>query len=98
MPIEPRQSSGLAGRGFGSAGFGAEYLPEQAPYRFGVRSEFRDGEERTSQLVTVAGAADVSQAFAVLTRQEFQASDDRQATGRIDHQRIASLNGVAFRR
>ena len=38
-----------------------------------------------------------SQAFAVLTRQEFQASDDRQATGRINHQRIASLNGVAFR-
>jgi hypothetical protein len=80
-----------------SAGFGAEYLPEQAPYRFGVRSEFRDGEERTSKLVTLTGAADLSKAFAVLTRQEFQASDDRQATGRINHQRIASLNGIAFR-
>ncbi|HWC74949.1 MAG TPA: hypothetical protein VG454_13520, partial [Gemmatimonadales bacterium] len=80
-----------------SAGFGAEYLPEQAPYRLSVRSEWRDGQERTSKLVSLAGAMDLTKAFAVLTRQDFQASDDRQATGRVNHQRIASLNGIAFR-
>ncbi|HWE24703.1 MAG TPA: hypothetical protein VG496_12270, partial [Myxococcales bacterium] len=80
-----------------SAGFGAEYLPEQAPYRLSVRSEWRDGQERTSKLMSLAGAMDLTKAFAVLTRQDFQASDDRQATGRINHQRIASLNGIAFR-
>jgi hypothetical protein len=80
-----------------SAGFGAEYLPEQAPYRFSVRSEFRDGEERSSRLLTMAGSADLTKAFAVITRQEFQGSDDRQATGRLNHQRISSLSGLAFR-
>ncbi|HEY7193212.1 MAG TPA: SdrD B-like domain-containing protein [Gemmatimonadales bacterium] len=80
-----------------SAGFGAEYLPEQSPYRFSLRSEWRDGEERISKLLSMAGAADLTRSFAVLTRQEFQASDDRQSTGWISHQRIASLNGLAFR-
>ena len=80
-----------------SAGFGAEYLPEQAPYRFSLRSEFRDGEERSSRLLTMAGSADLTKAFAVITRQEFQGSDDRQATGRVNHQRISSLSGLAFR-
>ncbi len=80
-----------------SAGFGAEYLPEQSPYRFSLRSEWRDGEERTSKLLSMAGAADLTKSFAVLTRQEFQASDDRQSTGWVSHQRIASLNGLAFR-
>jgi uncharacterized repeat protein (TIGR01451 family) len=80
-----------------SAGFGAEYLPEQAPYRFSLRSEFRDGEERSSRLLTMAGSADLTKAFSVITRQEFQGSDDRQATGRVNHQRISSLSGLAFR-
>jgi len=80
-----------------SAGFGAEYLPEQSPYRFSLRSEWRDGEERTSKLLSMAGAADVTKSFAVLTRQEFQASEDRQTSGWVSHQRIASLNGLAFR-
>ena len=80
-----------------SAGLGAEYLPEQAPYRLSFRSEVRDGAERSSRLLTLAGAADLSSAFAVITRQEFQGADDHLSTGRIEHQRISSINGLAFR-
>jgi hypothetical protein len=80
-----------------SAGLGAEFLPERAPYRFSLRSEIRDGDERSSRLLTAAGEASLSPAFALLSRQEFQSSDDRGASGRVNHQRLSSLTGVAFR-
>jgi hypothetical protein len=85
-----------------SAGFGAEYLPAQARSRWSLRTEIRDGAERSSRLLTLAGAADLTTSFAVITRQEFQGADDHLATGgggggRITHQRVSSLNGVAFR-
>ena len=80
-----------------SAGLGAEYLPEQAPYRLSLRSEVREGAERSSRLLTLAGAADLTASFAVITRQEFQGMDDHVASGRVEHQRISSINGLAFR-
>src|SRR6185369_5409861 len=80
-----------------SAGLGAEYLPEAAPYRLTVRSEVRDGAERSSRLFTLGGAADLSQSFAAITRQEFQGVDDHLASGRLQHQRLSSINGLAFR-
>ena len=80
-----------------SAGLGAEYLPAQAPYRLSLRSEVRNGTERSSRLFTLAGAADLTKSFAVITRQEFQGADDHLATGRINHQRLSSINGLAFR-
>jgi len=80
-----------------SAGLGAEYLPAQAPYRLSLRSEVRDGTERSSRLFTLAGAVDLTKSFAVITRQEFQGADDHLASGRIQHQRLSSINGLAFR-
>ncbi len=80
-----------------SAALGSEWLPVGAPYRASLRGELRDGAERSSRLVTLAGEASLSPAFAVLTRQEAIAEDDRQPTGMIAHRRFSSLTGLAFR-
>jgi len=80
-----------------SAALGSEWLPAGAPYRFSLRGELRDGEERSTRLLTLAGEASLSPAFAVLTRQELIAADDRQVTGVTAHRRFSSLTGLAFR-
>ena len=80
-----------------SAALGSEWLPAGKPYRASLRGELRDGTERSSRLVTLAGEASLSPAFAVLTRQELIAQDDHLATGVSDHRRFSWLTGLAFR-
>ena len=80
-----------------SAALGAEFLPAGAPYRFSLRGEVRDGEERSSRLLTMAGEASLSESFALLSRTELIAADDYLAAGTTTHRRFSSLNGVAFR-
>jgi outer membrane protein OmpA-like peptidoglycan-associated protein len=80
-----------------SAALGAEFLPQQAPYRLSARGELRNGALRSSRLLTVAGDVSLTSSLALLSRQEFQRSDQRLSTGPLASRQYNSLWGVALR-
>jgi uncharacterized repeat protein (TIGR01451 family) len=80
-----------------SAGVGAEFLPQSAPYRLSARGELRDGSLRSSRLLTVAGDASVTPSLAVLSRQEFMRSEQRPSGTTLTTRQYNSLWGVALR-
>ncbi len=80
-----------------TAGLGVELLPPSAPYRISARGEYRNGDVRSSRLVTVAGDVSVSPALALLSRQELlHAEQQLSGTSQVSR-RVSTLWGVAFR-
>ncbi len=80
-----------------SLGLGVELLPPGAPYRLSARGELREGEIRSSRLVTAAGDVSLGRSFALLTRQELLATEQALPGGTTSHRQLSSLNGLAFR-
>ncbi len=81
-----------------SIGLGAEFLPQEKPYRLSARAEYRDGDFRSTRLVTLAGDVSVNTSLAILSRQEFLRSEQRTSvTVPQLSRRTSSLWGVAFR-
>lgn len=80
-----------------SAGLGAEFLPQGAPYRLSGRGELRDGTLRSSRLLTLAGDASVTPSLALLSRQEFSRSEQRPSGATLVSRQYNSLWGVALR-
>lgn len=80
-----------------SGGFGLELLPSDAPYRLTLRSELRDGDEQSTERVTMAAELSLDRSLAILSRQEFHETD-RVAASLPDHsRRRSSLWGLAYR-
>ncbi|MEE9243143.1 MAG: hypothetical protein V3U55_03695, partial [Mycobacterium sp.] len=80
-----------------SAGLGVELLPPEAPYRLSARGEYRDGDIRSTRLVTLAGDVSINRSLALLSRQELLRTEQRMAGGTGLSRRLATLWGVAFR-
>jgi uncharacterized repeat protein (TIGR01451 family) len=80
-----------------SVGGGVEFLPTGAPYRLTGRGEYRNGNQLSTRLVTLAGDVSLNRSLAILSRQELLRTEQTLATGSRNSRRVASLWGVAFR-
>lgn len=80
-----------------SVGLGVELLPAGSPYRLSARGELRDGDIRSSRLVTVAGDVSLSRSVALLSRHELLATEQVLAGSATTHRQYSSLNGLAIR-
>jgi uncharacterized repeat protein (TIGR01451 family) len=80
-----------------SLALGTELLPKAAPYRLSARAELREGEQRSTRLLSAAGAFSFTPALALLSRQELLQDDMTLTTGPVDSRRLWSLWGVALR-
>ncbi len=80
-----------------SAGLGIEVLPPDAPYRVTARAEYRDGDARSTRLVTVAYDVSLNRSLAVLSRQEFLQTEQNLSGRPAFSQRLSVLWGLAFR-
>jgi hypothetical protein len=80
-----------------SVAIGSELLPKAKPYRLSARAELREGEQRSTRLLSAAGAFSFTPALALLSRQEFLQDHMTLTTGPMDSRRLWSLWGVAFR-
>jgi len=80
-----------------SLALGTELLPKAAPYRLSARAELREGELRSTRLLSAAGAFSFTPALALLSRQELLQDNMTLTTGPVDSRRLWSLWGVAFR-
>jgi hypothetical protein len=81
-----------------SVGLGAEFLPLDAPFRASARGEYRDGDFRSTRLLTLAGDVSLNKALAILSRQEYIESDQHSTTtSALYSRRFSTLWGVAFR-
>jgi len=80
-----------------SFGAGAELLPLSKPYRASARAELREGELRSTRLLSAAGSLSFSPGLALLSRQEFVQDHLQLTTGLRESRRLWSLWGVAFR-
>ncbi len=80
-----------------SVGFGTEYLPPDAPYRASARTEARNGDARSTRLLTVAGDVSLSRSFAVLSRQEFVRTEQLLMAETTLSRQYSSLWGLALR-
>jgi len=78
-------------------GAGAELLPTGRPYRASARAEFREGDLRSTRLVSAAGSVAFSPSLALLSRQELVQDRLELTTGLRESRRLWSLWGVAFR-
>jgi uncharacterized repeat protein (TIGR01451 family) len=80
-----------------SVGLGLELVPSAGPYRLTARGEYRDGELRSSGLVTVAGDLSLNRSFAVMSRQELYRSEQPAGSASEVSREYSSLWGLAFR-
>jgi len=80
-----------------SVGFGAEFLKPGSPLRLSARSEYRNGDIRSTALVTVAGDVSLNRSLAVLSRQELLRSDQNASGVTARGHRYSTLWGLAFR-
>ncbi len=80
-----------------SLGAGAELLPLSEPYRASARAEFREGELRSTRLLSAVGSFSFSPGLALLSRQEFVQDRLELTTGLRESRRLWSLWGLAFR-
>jgi hypothetical protein len=80
-----------------SLALGTELLPKTAPYRLSARAELREGELRSTRLLSAAGAFSFTPALALLSRQELVQDNMTLTTGPVDSRRLWSLWGVALR-
>ncbi len=80
-----------------SVGGGLELLPDSGAYRLSARGEFRDGDLRSTRLLTLAGDLSVNRSLGLLARQELiQTSETSGALSRGGRQ-LSSLAGIALR-
>jgi uncharacterized repeat protein (TIGR01451 family) len=80
-----------------STGFGVEYLPAEAPYRMAARGEYRDGDLRSSKVLTLAGDVSLNRSLAVLSRSEYLWTEQTLVSGSAISERTSTLWGLAFR-
>ncbi|HLB54096.1 MAG TPA: hypothetical protein VJK71_03235 [Gemmatimonadales bacterium] len=80
-----------------SAAVGAELLPAQAPYRLSARGEYRDGNLRSTRLVTVAGDLSLSRSLALLSRNELLRNEPKGSALEPPGHRYSTLWGLAVR-
>jgi hypothetical protein len=80
-----------------SLGLGAEYLPSSAPYRLSARGEYRDGDFRSTRLLTLAGDVSLDRSLAILSRNEYLWSEQALLNGNAISERKSTLWGLAFR-
>jgi hypothetical protein len=80
-----------------SAGLGVEFLPLDKPYRVSARGEYRDGDVRSTRLLTVAGDVSLNRSLAILSRQEFVRTEQLLGANAQVSRSGSSLWGVAFR-
>lgn len=80
-----------------SAGFGAELLPLEAPYRASARGEYRDGDFRSSRVFSLAGDISLNRSLAILSLSEYVWTEQPFADGNAISQRTSTLLGLALR-
>jgi len=80
-----------------SFGAGAELLPLSKPYRASARAELREGQLRSTRLLSAAGSLSFSEGLALLSRQEFVQDRTELSIGLRESRRLWSLWGLAFR-
>ncbi len=80
-----------------SLGLGVELLPLEKPYRLSARGEYRDGNFQNTQFLSMAGDISINRSLAILSRQEFQRTEQFQADQSFLRKRLHSLWGAAFR-
>jgi hypothetical protein len=80
-----------------SIGMGAEFLQPGSPLRLGARGELRNGDTRSTRLVTVAGDVSLNRSLAVLSRQELLRTDQNGAGTLTRGHRYSTLWGLALR-
>ena len=80
-----------------SAGLGVELLPENAPFRLSARGEYRDGDVFDTRLFTLGGEASLNRSLGLLSRQEYQQTEQVVGTGTDLRRRMSSLWGLAWR-
>ena len=80
-----------------SVGLGSEFVRPGSPLRMSARGEMRNGDIRSTRLLTVAGDASISRSLAVLSRQEILGTEQSTTGLRTRSHRYSSAWGVAFR-
>ena len=80
-----------------SIGLGSEFLRPGSPLRMSARGEMRNGDIRSTRLLTVAGDASISRSLALLSRQELLGTAQTASGLRTQSHRYSSVWGLAFR-
>ena len=80
-----------------SIGLGSEFLRPGSPLRMSARGEIRNGDIRSTRLLTVAGDASISRSLALLSRQELLGTSQATSGLRTQSHRYASVWGLAYR-
>ncbi len=80
-----------------SMGLGAEFFRPGAPYRLSARAEYRDGDIRSTRLMTAAGDVSIRRSLALLSRQELLRNHQVLGGGVLRGHRYSTLWGLALR-
>lgn len=80
-----------------SIGLGSEFVKSGSPLRMSARGEMRNGDVRSTRLLTIAGDASFSRSLALLSRQEVLGTAQSALGVRNRSHRYSSVWGLAYR-